>query len=600
LISDRTRSTPEPVELNLKINIWMPEETINLKQPHTAIGVERGNNLKVLLLLALVSFAGIFLYSTFFGVYEDDYTETLTRILQERTPEFLAGVIGDLQTAQQGRPLSWALNRILDHPFRHSINLEYGYLAGWVIFTLNAYLIFTLLKKMLNQNAALVGALFLLLLPFDLSKPILMHRAFVYVSMTFLLVGLNLSKSGSRWLQWLAYPVAYLSLVTWEAFYLPFLFAPLLWFEKSKRWVIRAGLHVVIWIAILGLTLLVRYLSGEDRVVALAGGGQGMLGKMLIAVLIGPAAAATATVTRPAEALFHAEPTSLLLGLVAAVAVFHFLATVKQSPSVGPRPVDLKFLAAMVAGIAAVLFPYVLMYREGYFPPNTTIGRLSAVHAPAEPGFCILVSGFYFVMEHLLNRFRIVVNSLFAGFFGCLMAFSLHIQKTEYVEGWLAEREIWTQIRGLIPDVKEGMHVIVDVKDLPSSQMFPPWWLVGAFASLKKLFVFPKAWQNPPTLALLYSWCEYEKTADSVTLKEPSWRPDFWPTLRSGNFILLREQNGELQRVDDPVEIFGITLAPKPREPAPPLELTSLGRQLLRPKNSLDWPVLRGTFFFPK
>jgi hypothetical protein len=577
----------------------MPEETINLKEPQTTVSVERGNNLRALLLLALVSFTGIFLYSTFFGAYEDDYPETLP-FFQGNTTHFLDTVALFLKNGPEGRPVSWALNVALDYLLGHRLNLEYGYLAGWVIFTLNAYLVFALLKKVLNQNAAIVGALFLLLLPFDLSKPILMHRAFVYLSMTFLLVGLNLSNSRSKWLRWLAYPAAYLSLVTWEAFFLPFLFAPLLWFEKSKRWVIRAGLHVAIWIAMLGLTLLVRYLSGEDRVVALAGGGQGMLSKMLMAVLIGPAAAATATVTRPFEALFHAEPTSLLLGMFVAAAVFYFLAGSKQSQVVGPLLGNLKFLAAMVAGIAAVLFPYVLMYRPGYFPPNTTIGRLSAVHAPAEPGFCILVSGLYFVMERLLNRFRILVVSLFAGFFGCLMAFSLHIQKTEYVEGWLAERQIWTQIGGLVPDLKEGMHVIVDLPNLPSSQMFRLFWLDSAYASLDQLFVFPKEWEHSPSLTGLYSWCDYEKTADSVTLKIPSWVPAAWPTLRSGNFILLREQNGELQRVNGPVDIFGVTLTPKPREPAPPLRLTSVGQRLLGAKDSQDWPLLRGEVFYPK
>lgn len=577
----------------------MTEETITLKGAQATISVERGNNLKALLLLALVSFTGIFLYSTFFGAYEDDYTETLS-LFPGSTTDLLQSIIWYFKTGLQGRPLSWAMNATLDHLLGRSLNLEYSYLAGWAIFTLNAYLIFNLLKKILNQNAAIIGALFLLLLPFDLSKPILMHRAFVYLSMTFLLAGLNLSKSGSKWLQWFAYPVAYLSLVTWEGFYLPFLFAPLLWFEKSKRWVLRAGLHVIIWIAILGVTLFVRYLSGEDRVVALAGGGQEMLGRMLMAVLIGPAAAATATVTRPVEALLHAEPTSLLLGLFAAVAIFYFLAGSKQFPSAGPRPVDLKFVAAMVGGIAAVLFPYVLMYRPGYFPPNTVIGRLSAVHAPAEPGFCIMISGLYFVMERLLNRFRVLVVSLFAAFFGCLMAFSLHIQKTEYVEGWLAERQIWTEIGALVPDVKEGMHVIVDIRDLPSSQMFQPVWLDSAYESLEQLFVFPKEWNHPPSLSGLYWWCGYDKTADSVTLKEPSWVPDIWPTLRSGNFILLREQHGELQRVDGPVDIFGITLTPKPSEPAPPLKLTSVGRRLLRAKDSRDWPLLRGEVFYPK
>jgi hypothetical protein len=578
----------------------MPEETINLKEPQTTVSGERANNLKVLLLLALVSFTGIFLYSTFFGAYEDDYPETLP-FFQGNTTHFLYTLTSLLKNAPEGRPVSWALNAVLDHLLGHSLSLEYSYLAGWLIFTLNAYLIFALLKKVLNQNAAIVGALFLLLVPFDLSKPILMHRAFVYLSMTFLLVGLNLSNSRSKWLQWLAYPAAFLSLVTWEAFYLPFLFAPLLWFEKSKRWVIRAGLHVAIWIAMVGLTLLVRYLSGEDRVVALTGGGQGMLSNMLMAVLIGPASAASATVTRPFEALFYAEPTSLLLGMFVAAAVFHFLAGSKQSQRVGPHLGDLKFLAAMVAGIAAVLFPYLLMYRPGYFPPNTTIGRLSAVHAPAEPGFCILVSGVYFLLERQLNRFRILLVSLFAGFFGCLMAFSLHIQKTEYVEGWLAERQIWTRIGELIPDIREGMHVVVDLKNLPSSQMFQPVWLNGESSiSLKQLFVFPKEWHDPVTLSGLAPWCEYEKTADSVKLKEPSWQPDDWPALRSGNFILLRVKNGELERVDEPVDIFGVVLTPKPQEPAPALKLTSLGRRLLVPKDSRDWPLLRGEFQYPK
>jgi hypothetical protein len=578
----------------------MPEETISLKEPQTTVSVERGNNLKALLLLALVSFTGIFLYSTFFGAYEDDYPETLP-FFQGRKTQFLDTVASCLKNGPEGRPVSWALNVALDYLLGHKLNLEYGYLAGWVIFTLNAYLIFALLTKVLNQDAAIVGALFLLLIPFDLSKPILMHRAFVYLSMTFLLVGLTLSNSRSKWLQWLAYPAAYLSLVTWEAFFLPFLVAPLLWFEKSKRWVIRAGLHVAIWIAMLGLTLLVRYLSGEDRVVALAGGGQGMLSKMLMAVLIGPAAAATATVTRPFEALFHAEPTSLLLGMFVAAAVFYFLAGSKQSQGVGPRLDNLKFLAVMVAGIAGVLFPYLLMYRPGYFPPNTTIGRLSAVHSPAEPGFCILLSGLYLLVERLLNRYRILVQCLFAGFFGCLTAFSLHIQKTEYVEGWLAQRQIWTRIGQLIPDIREGMHVVVDLKNLPSSQMFQPVWLNGeSSTSLEQLFVFPKEWHDPPTLSGLAPWSDHEKTADSVTLKEPSWRPDDWPTLRSGNFILLREENGELQRVDEPVDIFGVTLTPKPREPAPALKLTSLGRRLLMPKDSRDWPLLRRAVQYPE
>src|ERR1700759_3263699 len=133
----------------------MPEETINLKERQTMVSVERENNLKALLLLALVSFTGIYLYSTFFGAYKDDYTETVNQF-PGSTAHFLDMLVWFFKTNLQGRPLSWALNGTLDYLLGHSLNLEYSYLAGWAIFTLNAYLIFNLLKKILNQNAALV------------------------------------------------------------------------------------------------------------------------------------------------------------------------------------------------------------------------------------------------------------------------------------------------------------------------------------------------------------------------------------------------------------------------------------------------------------
>jgi hypothetical protein len=569
----------------------MPEETINLKEPQTTVSAERGNNLKALLLLALVSFTGIFLYCSFFGIYEDDYVEAFN-IFSKSWGQFNDYVYyWCVLSAPQGRPLGWVLNALVSYALGHKGSLEYSYLAGWLILTLNAYLLFLLLKKTLNRDAAIIGALFLLLLPFDLAKAILMHRVFVYGSITFLLLGLNLSNSNSRWLQWLSYPVTYLCLVTWEGPYLTFLFAPILWFEKSKRWFIRTAVHIVIWAAMLGLTLWIRFVTGEDRAVALAGGGPETLQRMLTAVLVGPLTAATATIARPYEALLHAEPSSLLIGVFTCFAVFYFLKTPPASRQEMLKPNLVVFIAG---SLGAIFFPYVLMYRAEYFPPTVTIGRLSALHVPAEIGFCFLIASIYFLAQGLVPRFRILIQLFFAAFFGCLMAFSLHIQKSEYVEGWLAQRKLWTEIGNLIPDVREGMQVVVDPTGMPGAQMFPPWWLVGeSRETLGQFFVFPKSWSVKPQVVGLFVNQGYHTTADSVTLETPPWSKQNWPVLRSGNFIFLREHDGELERVDDPVDFFGVKLTPKSREPASPLRLTALGARMLRAKNSQDWPILR-------
>jgi hypothetical protein len=561
---------------------------------------DRGKDLKAFLLLAVVSFTGIFLFCSFFGAYEDDYSETLSYFGFQR-PELLSTLQSYLLAPPQGRPVGWALNALLASVLGHQHNLEYSYLVGWLILTFNACLLFLLLKKCLSRNAAIVGALFLLLLPFDLAKAILMHRVFVYGSMTFLLLGLNLLSSDSKWLRRLSYPVAYLTLLTWEGCYLPFLFAPLLFFEKSKRWLIRAIVHVGIWGAMLGITLLIRYLTGENRIVALAGGGQEMIMQMLSAMLIGPLAVVRATVTRPFETVLHAEPSSLLIGGLTAGAILYYL-IVSKGESAVPRDrlLSPRIVAVLGAGIAAVLSPYVLMYRPGYFPPNVTIGRLSAEHVPAEFGYCVVVACIYFFAEDLLKRFGLTVKAVFALFFGCLMAFSLHIQKADYVEGWLDQRLIWTQIAALIPDVNDGIHVIVDLDGVPGSQMFSQLWLCGAADhALRLLFKFPQEWKTQPDLIGFASWSEHEKTTDSVTLKEPSWAPASWPVLRSGNFILLREKDGELQRIDEPVDLFGVKLTPITRHPAPALSLTSLGQRLLRAKSSQDWPGLRDELPYP-
>jgi hypothetical protein len=558
-------------------------------------------DLLALALLAVAAYAAIFLYSSLFGFYEDDYLLTINffGLSWNTFTEYLKWCFF---SAPQGRPIGWTFNALLAYLFQDKDSLELSYLGGWIVLTTNAFLVYKLVRKLLaHPRAAIVSGLFLLLLPFDLSKAILMHRAFVYLSMTFLLIGLNMWFSTVKVVKWLSYPVCFLCLLTWEGFFLPFLFAPLLQFNRNRKWIINAGIHVLCWVVLLSLSLVARYLAGEDRVGAMASGGSSMLVKMIQAALIGPATALSATALRPYEAAFHADWNSFAIGMFVFGLVLSYLWKVNLNEAHGLGRPRVWFLFFVLGAIGATVFPYILMYRPAYFPPNTTVGRLSVVHAPSEVGYCLLVGSVYYFLEARLGRAKPTLWVLFSLFFGLLTAFSVHIQKTEYVEGWLDEREIWRQIGDLAPDAREGTHVIVDLKGVPYAQMFGSYWLSGgATPNFQRFFVFPQDWKVKPDVNALSDWCGYERRSDGLLLKSPSWSSSSWPLLKDGNFILLRMENGELARVVEPTVIFGVKLTPKAKDHAPILQMTPLGRKLLDSRSSRDWPILRNELPYPK
>ena len=110
---------------------------------------------------------------------------------------------------------------------------------------------------------------------------------------------------------------------------------------------------------------------------------------------------------------------------------------------------------------------------------------------------------------------------------------------------------------------------------------------------------FPRSWKRMPELNALYSWCQHSEADGFLVLESPSWDERHWSKLSDGNFIFLRYQDGDIQRIVTPVTIFGKELVPKAITSAPALQLTTVGRQIFAQKTSNTWPFYRKAGYYP-
>ena len=554
----------------------------------------------VAVVLGVINFFANYLLSPFFGVYEDDYVLFLPSQTwgHHQLAHYLQWCFAE---APQGRPIGWVLNALLGYATRQH-SLEAAYAVGWLILTLNAVLLYFVLKRASNWFAALIGSATYLVLPVDLSKMILMHRGYVHCSMTFLLIGLLLYTSGGRGRKVAGFVCAAVSLTIWEGFFLPFLVAPLLEAVPAKKKWKNLIWHTLFFVLVVSLVLGLRYAAGEQRVTAMAGGGMETVKRMIEAMVVGPWTGLSTFVLRPIEVLFFADTIPKVVGLLlfcAAASAFLFFGIRLNSDRESGWE---KACFLSLAAVTALIFPYILMFRSDYFPANIAIGRLSCCHAPAAFGYASLTAALAYVSWLIFRRFRRAVVLLLSLYLGSLVAFGIHVQETEYVEGWNNQQFVWRRIIAQCPDVREGMTILLDTDGLPASQGFGAQWPVGAAEeSFRDLVQLPVDWSSDsaPRVDGYFPWSDHELKDDTLVLKSPSWAPKAWPTIKDGNFIFLRFKDGDLRRVTEPVALFGKEFQPKPVEEKPPLKLTNLGENLLGTKNSSKWPWFSKALYYP-
>lgn len=573
-------------------------------------------NTSIFLVIAAVVFISHFLLCAKFGIYEDDYIYVLPTFSWSSI-DWLHAIVNAVLSPSQGRPLYNVVQDTLSFFTTHGGNTVGGYLVSFAIVTINGFLMFRLLARILSPVAGFIGAMTLILFPIDTSRQILMHQAALLLPMTILLISLNCYVGGRKAV---AFVLAGTLLLTYESFYLPFFIAPFLIWKSSRRMIKTCVVHAIVFFVIVGGVFLVRELSGEERARSTVQNVGEIVPKILTACTLGPKNAGLALFLRPVDAMLHSDVFEWFVLVCVAVLTWLVLQswssprltsaqTGNETDGANYRHYSTKAVVAMIAGILAWSISYLLAFRPDYFPPVVNVGRLTAVHTVGEVGSAIFVAaGFQLILaEAGQGILRLALFGISALLFGGMSAFALHVQRTEYVADWSKQQQFWRNLTADIRDVEDGDAIMVELSSDPDAMPVTPG--EPAFGevnypplALPYFIDFPPTWKQVPRVYGYWAQCEFEDTDKGRKVHTPPWLPTIWPVIKDGQFIYFRVAQKRLMRVSEAVDIGGKEFKPRP-EPSqtlPPLKTTAVFDRLFREPGSDRWFTLGSAKNYPQ
>lgn len=563
------------------------------------------SKLGIYAILVLLCLIGNYLYVGQFGIYEDDYFYTVPAF-QWSWADCWMHVRSVLLSWPQGRPIGFASNHLIAWLSAQGNSLELGYAFGAALLVTNTLLCYRLASTWFAPLGAFAAAMVYCLNPADTAKVILMHRTFLLLGSTFLLLAL-LSYRRNRF--WLAYLTAALSLLTYEAFFFPFLAAPLLlssWKEFSWRRLVRHGL---VCGAILVSVVLVREKLGDVRIVETVGSIGGVANMICHAVVIGPWTCLRMLFLRPLDALWCSGPSQwfVMIGTVlGTLAVFSKVGSFPE-PRLNVRGLFHSFLPFATGCLLLLALCYLVAIHPGNYPPVVTIGRLSGFNAPAAIPLGLLVGATVNALSGFTKRLRWVAAA-FGLFAGALASFSLEIQRVDYVRNWQQQRAFWDELLASSGEWESGAVVLVQIEGKagqPNTPGFPPFWMVNYPPLLADRLVVAPAVPNggaflPPHVFGIHARSKLVPMSQNFQLQTPPWSDgSLWPIIRNGSFLYYNFEEGRLGRSTETVFFGDLTLKPKTplSPPPPPLAKSRLYRILFgTPK---PWPTIEAARNYP-
>jgi hypothetical protein len=522
-----------------------------------------------LAVLAVAVFVAHFMRFAQFGFYEDDYWSVAASVgLTAR--DVWARAQNFFQFWPTGRPLNHLLPTLLGYVGARLGGLEaiYALAAAWLV--VNSWLVYRLARKLLPGAAALTAGVTYIVFPADTTRQLLIHAAHVQGAMTFSLVGLLLWRRGGV-ARVFAYPIAGLSLLSYETAYIAFLCAPLLLADPAEfRRVFTWIVHAVGCSILLGLVVLARVVTGGWHTSA-----NEVLGK--------PAQA----VTRAITSLYLGPLTDLrafghavLVGGrhidvwaigAATVLVLLLLAWYSRRPdgeadlgleesAKSGFPGSLGWLTVRVIAIWPASYVLTLIN----YPPTQLAGRMTSTHTAAALPVALLAGCVHAAIARRSGAWRrwstiVVIAGLFL-----TLSYNQFVQR-EYVRMWRVQRDFWQQVMALSPDIDYSTTVLVagNVSSEQSDVIQANSW--ADYETCLRLFGVDAAGNGPQFthLGVLGGTVPFRRADSGV-----EWKPQYWggPYRRidTNDLILLRSDGGRLSRVSSIDTSVGLLTTTRP------------------------------------
>jgi hypothetical protein len=531
------------------------------------------------LFLASVVLFSLYVRVADYGFYEDDYWG-IVPWFKISAAQMWDTTISHLETWPTGRPLNHILPKWFAWLGYHLAGVQGIYFLGFLVHSTNAFLFYLLLRKWLGHWAALLAGCLFVLLPVDTTRIFLLHSAHIHTSLTFLLVALLVSRT-RYW--WASFPIAGLSLLSYETAFLPFIVFPLFQLDRDKR-ISRGLIHLAGCGLVLFIVFAVRLHLGDARASSVVSGPGEVIWRMVSSLWIGPETdlrtLAMAMVRAP-----HAQPPFAFLyaGLVGLLLLTAPRIIKEAPPGLAQGPDREKMIAVFLGGLAAWIFAYALTLTN--YPPTQETGRLTSTHIAAVFGLaCIISSAVAYCRSLIKPPVRSLVTILMAVFVGWLTLYSFRIQ-SGFAVAWTQERKFWQQVLTLCPDITPNTRIFVVGTEPPQNE-----------------FILSNSWADPLVLEDAYSWDDppilfyYDGMGPAADIRfdhgQVSWKPLYWgnqrETLDLNNVIVLQDNGNDLTRVDEfklkeiPFPLETKKLGEPPPQPSP-TPLTDFGRFLIKP-----------------
>jgi len=553
----------------------------------------------VLLLLAFTNWVAHYFYFRRFGLYEDDYFNTVFHLTQN-LDQLLYFIEYRLTHWIQGHAFTF-IQPLFSFIIARVGDLHSLYIFAFIIVTANSFLFYKILKVLFKESEifAVVGALAYVLFPPDTTKTLLICAFQLQVSFMFFLISTLLYLKGWKKLSYFIIP---LCLLTYESPFMLFFAVPLFQAAFDKKFWKYYTVHVLILCFMIAAFALYRISEGESRMVETQGQPLDVIYKVLTAMILGPLMNILLFVRAPfATILSWFESPSywfktplepwykyIFIYIVIFFAVYStFLYKLKNNfiPRLNDNDTDKSSNNAYTYfhSLVKILFVGIVLLCLGYsvsfthYPPTRIMGLNTSVHLAATFGGSIIFSCVCTSIVYILEKYNLKIFGilLISAYLSLLVGYGTIIQQ-DFARSWSLQRYFYTNIIKLCPDLNDSTVIFVTEKwYMPDTRYIYSHSTSHAWA-LNGIYKFPDHWNNPPRLFLKErEWADKLKVEGGKLLwdDELNFSTLKWQPIPDKNLILINYNmsTNEFTRIDTVINVNNvpITLKPKPSELKP-------------------------------
>ena len=536
---------------------------INESEQTNSDKIFNSESVKVLISLAVITFISQYYFFRQFGLYEDDYYH-ISLNLKITLSELLSFTGIRLTNWFQGHPLAF-IPAMMTYMGMKSGDYRILYLIGFMILTLNSFLMYKLLRRVYpaSQLFAIAGSLFFCLYPANTVKIFLTYSFTIQISISFLLLASLLYSSDKKLLSYL---MIILSLFSYEPSFMVFAGIPLLFTNISRKSLKEFIKHIVIMSGILLTSFIVRYFMAEGRILEITKNFPGFLKDIGEGIIYGPFNSAKIFFKTPFTVLNEFNETLIPFAAAGVLLLLFYFILMKSVNNTENTEIKNETNAANVymrliaASIILIILSYTIPLLQ--YPESSEFGRMSSVHSSAVAGSSVLFGLLCTLMMNLFSKsiVKIIPLALIISYLSLLFVYNVLIQQ-DFVKSRVYQRKFWTEIKKLCPDLTDStlIFVIQDKNNKLSSTKYigTNSWLDPTI--LKQIYQFPDYWKNPPRLFLLNEGIEKRAWLNDGI--KPEWRVpsvtwiahnEFLP---DSNVIVIRK-NADGKLVRDYSEVF--------------------------------------------